>query len=115
MLKWVGKLCWRKHIIMTNEREARLQRLHTLREQGIEPYPNNAERTHTIAEVLEHFDEWQGPEGAFTLVGRLRLQRPMGKSTFAQIEDGSGRIQIYYRINDMDEVVYHAMNLLEYR
>jgi lysyl-tRNA synthetase class 2 len=114
MLKWGRKLCWRKHIIMADEREVRIQRLHTLREQGIEPYPNSAAgRTHTIAEVLEHFDEWQGPEGAFTLVGRLRLQRPMGKSTFAQIEDGTGRIQIYYRINDMDEVVYQAMKLLD--
>lgn len=98
---------------MTDEREVRLQRLHTLREQGIEPYPISVGRSHTIAEVLQHFDEWQGPEGSFTLVGRLRLQRDMGKSTFSQIEDGTGRIQIYYRINDMDEGVYRAMKLLD--
>lgn len=97
---------------MADERNIRIQRLHTLREQGINPYPNSAQRTHTIADVLEHFDEWQGPEGLFTLVGRLRLLRDQGKSAFAQIEDGSGRIQIYFRINDLGEEVYRSIKLL---
>jgi lysyl-tRNA synthetase class II len=57
---------------MADEREIRLQRLQTLREQGINPYPNNAQRTHTIADVLQHFDELAGPDGSFTLVGRIR-------------------------------------------
>jgi lysyl-tRNA synthetase, class II len=43
---------------MTDERSVRLQRLHTLREQGLNPYPNRVQRTHTIAQVLQHFDEW---------------------------------------------------------
>ena len=98
---------------MADEREVRLQRLHTLREQGIDPYPNSARRTHTIAEVRQHFDEWQGPEGSFTLVGRLRLLRDMGKAAFAQIEDGTGRIQIYFRLNDLGEEVYRKVKLLD--
>lgn len=98
---------------MGDERETRLQRLYTLRERGINPYPNRVERTHTIAEVLEHFDEWQGPEGSFTLTGRIRLMREMGKAAFAQVEDGSGRIQVYFRINDIGEDAYHALKLLD--
>ncbi len=98
---------------MADERESRLQRLHTLREQGIDPYPNSALRTHTIAEVRQHFDEWQGPEGSFTLVGRVRLLRDMGKATFAQIEDGTGRIQIYFRLNDIGEETYRTVKLLD--
>jgi len=98
---------------MPDEREARLQRLHALREQGINPYPNRVERTHTIAEVLGHFDEWQGPEGSFTLTGRLRLLRDMGKSTFAHIEDGTGRIQVYFRIDDLGEDAYRTLKLLD--
>src|SRR5215469_2007309 len=98
---------------MSDEREARLQRLLTLRERGINPYPNHVERTHTIAEVLHHFDEWQGPEGSFTLTGRIRLMREMGKAAFAQIEDGSGRIQIYFRVNDIGEEAYRGIKLLD--
>src|SRR2546422_10704555 len=96
MLQWFSKFIWR--INMPDERDVRLQRLHTLREQGIDPYPHQVERTHTIAEVLEHFNAWQGPEGSFTLVGRIRLLWEMGKAALAQIEDGTGRIQGYFRI-----------------
>ena len=98
---------------MADEREMRLQRLHTLREKGVNPYPNRVERTHTIAEVLEHFDEWQGPEGSFTLAGRIRLLRDMGKSAFVNIEDGTGRIQVYFRINDIGEELYRMLKLLD--
>ncbi|GAC1387402.1 MAG: lysine--tRNA ligase [Ktedonobacteraceae bacterium] len=95
------------------EEEVRRMRLHTLREQGINPYPNRARRTHTIAEVLQHFDQWQGSENSFTLVGRIRLMRDMGKSAFLKIEDGTGSIQLYFRINDMGEEAYRSLKLLD--
>lgn len=100
---------------MADEREIRIQRLHALREQGIDPYPNRVERTHTITEVLEHFDEWAelGTQGSFTLTGRIRLMRDMGKSSFAHIEDGTGRIQVYFRINDLGETGYKGIKLLD--
>ena len=98
---------------MTDEREVRLQRLHALREKGINPYPNQVQRTHTIAEVLAHFDEWQGPEGSFILTGRIRLMREMGKIAFFKIEDGTGSIQVYFRINDLGEDAYRSLKLLD--
>lgn len=98
---------------MADERETRLQRLHILQEKGINPYPNRVERTHTIADVLQHFDEWQGPGGLFTLTGRIRLMREMGKVTFAQIEDGTARIQVFFRINDIGEEAYRNLKLLD--
>jgi len=98
---------------MTDERAVRLQRLHILRERGINPYPNRVERTHTIAEVLQHFDEWQGETGDYILTGRIRLLREMGKAAFAQIEDGTGRIQVYFRINDLGEEAYKTVKLLD--
>src|SRR5260370_27686233 len=97
---------------MADEREIRLQRLLKLRERGIDPYPNRVERTHTIADVLEHFNEWQGEQGDFTLTGRIRLMRDMGKAAFAQIEDWTGRIQVYFRINYLGYDAYKALKLL---
>ncbi|HEX4204793.1 MAG TPA: lysine--tRNA ligase [Ktedonobacteraceae bacterium] len=98
---------------MADEREIRLQRLQALRERGIDPYPQMAERTHTIADLLAHFDEYVGPEGSYTLVGRIRLMREMGKAAFAKIEDGTGSIQVYFRINDLGEEAYKTLKLLD--
>lgn len=100
---------------MADERDIRIQRMHALREQGINPYPNHTERTHTIAEVLAHFDEFeqQGTSGSFTIVGRIRLMREMGKAAFAKIEDGTGSMQVYFRINDLGEEAYKGIRLLD--
>src|SRR5690242_15128104 len=98
---------------MADEREIRLQRLQTLREQGINPYPNDAQRTHTIADVLQHFDELAGPDSSFTLAGRIRLLREMGKAAFAKIEDGTGSIQVYFRVNDLGAEAYRGIKLLD--
>jgi lysyl-tRNA synthetase class 2 len=98
---------------MTEERDVRIQRLHTLRERGVNPYPNRVARSHTLAEALQHFDEWQGEQHNLTLVGRIRLMRDMGKATFAHLEDGTGRIQLYFRMNDIGEETYASLKLLD--
>jgi lysyl-tRNA synthetase class 2 len=127
MLKWFAQFLRRKRNSMADEQQrdiparvnliseedARRQKLRALRERGIDPYPNRVQRTNTIAEVLEHFNEWQGEEGDFTLTGRIRLMREMGKAAFAQIEDGTGRIQVYFRINDLGEDAYKTLKLLD--
>jgi lysyl-tRNA synthetase, class II len=83
----------------------RLEKVERLREQGVEPYPHRVERTHTTAQAIAEFEagEGQDPQPAVraTLTGRLRSMRPMGKITFAHIEDGYGRIQLFLRANDV--------------
>ncbi len=83
----------------------RLEKLERLREMGIEPYPNRAERTHTAAEAKAALEaaEAEGAEEAPRVVvaGRLRAMRPMGKITFAHIEDESGRLQLFFQVNTL--------------
>src|SRR6266536_1393417 len=98
---------------LISEQEARRQKLLALREKGINPYPNRVQRTNTITDVLEHFDEWQTDERDVSLTGRIRLMRDMGKAAFAQIEDGTGRMQIYFRINDIGEDAYKTLKWLD--
>lgn len=85
----------------------RLEKIKQLRAMGIEPYPNRAARTHTSLEAIRAFEEAEarGASEAVkaTLVGRLRAMRPMGKITFAHIEDGAGRVQILLRSNELGE------------
>lgn len=83
--------------------KVRLEKVLQMRQQDIEPYPTRANPTHTTKEAIEIFqqDETNPPE--MTLAGRLRASRPMGKLIFAHIEDGSGRIQFFLRVNDLGE------------
>jgi lysyl-tRNA synthetase class 2 len=91
--------------------QIRLQKIEELRAEGVEPYPTRAERTHTAAEAIAAFEaaEKAAPEGATPaevkaiLAGRIRATRAMGKLTFAHIEDGSGKIQLFLRINELGQ------------
>src|SRR5437016_2098397 len=112
-----------------DQERQRFAKLNELREAGIDPYPPRSQRTHTAKGAITEFEEWEAahpaPEGEdaqhpphdvqaphATLVGRLRLRRPGGKITFAHIEDESGRVQLYFRINDLQEPPwdYEAVN-----
>ncbi len=96
--------------------QTRLAKLERLREMGIEPYPNRAERTHTAAEakaVLETAEAAGDAEAPrVTVAGRLRAMRPMGKITFAHIEDESGRIQLFFQANTLGKERLKTFNKL---
>ncbi len=83
----------------------RLQKVEELRAEGVEPYPTRAERTHTSAEAIAAFEaaEKTGGEVKATLAGRIRATRAMGKISFAHIEDGAGKIQLFFRINELTQ------------
>lgn len=86
----------------------RLAKLERLRARGEPPYPHRTERTHSIVEALQVFSQAVA-DGAdpnesgmsVTLCGRLRSVRTMGKLAFAHIEDGSGRIQLLLRADEL--------------
>src|SRR3972149_5732431 len=82
----------------------RLQKIEELRAEGIEPYPTRAERTHTSMEAIAAFEvAKEGQEVKATLAGRIRAARAMGKISFAHIEDGAGKIQLFFRINELTQ------------
>jgi lysyl-tRNA synthetase class 2 len=91
----------------TNLEKIRLEKIARLRELGVEAYPRRVERTHAIANATEAFlkaEKDQEPEEIqAVLAGRIRSVRPMGKVIFAHIEDGSGRIQLFFRANDIGD------------
>lgn len=91
---------------MEDERVIRLQRLQQLKEAGIEPYPSWNGRTHTTAEARGLFDKLAKKNALVTLAGRLRSIRNQGGSTFAHLEDGAGRMQIYLKKDAIGELTY---------
>lgn len=89
----------------TDLERRRLEKLERLRAQGIEPYPPRSERTHTSQEAIRSYEQveasGEGQPVRATLVGRIRAMRPMGKIAFAHIEDGAGRVQLFFRADDL--------------
>ncbi len=85
----------------------RLNKLRTMQDQGVEPYPARAEQTHTSQEAIEAFKQAEVDASEqpvrVTLAGRIRALRPMGKLAFAHIEDRDGRVQLFFRVNDLGE------------
>jgi lysyl-tRNA synthetase class 2 len=92
----------------------RLEKLRRLRQRGMEPYPTRAERTHTSQQAIQAFESAEASEQSekvvVTLAGRIRSMRPMGKITFAHIEDGAGRIQLFLRANEIGEEQLEIFN-----
>ncbi len=103
--------------------EIRRRKVDDLREQGIEPYPTRAERTHTSAEAIALFEAEEAAEAldgnghsteSVTLVGRMVSYRHMGKTVFAHIRDGEGTIQLYIRKDVIGEDAYqHILKLFD--
>jgi lysyl-tRNA synthetase, class II len=94
----------------TSLEKIRLEKIEELRAEGIEPYPTRAERTHTSAQIIAEYEaaerqagDGETPEVQATLAGRIRASRPMGKLTFTHIEDGDGKIQLFFRVNELGQ------------
>ncbi|MGH2523871.1 MAG: lysine--tRNA ligase, partial [Anaerolineales bacterium] len=90
----------------TELEKIRLAKMERLRAAGMEPYPPRAERTHTTAEAITHYQlqpvaNEHEPHGSYIVAGRLRSVRVMGKAAFAHLEDGAGRLQLYLRSNGL--------------
>lgn len=77
--------------------EFRKQKLQKLKELGIDPYPSSTNRDHTSVEALEGFDKLSENKTEITVAGRIRSLRDQGKIAFAHIEDGSGKLQIFFK------------------
>lgn len=91
--------------------QKRIEKLHALREAGIEPYPRQVERTHTAQEAIEAYEaaeptldpDSHGSDIAVTLAGRIVSFRDKGKLVFTHIEDESNRIQLFVRRDGVGE------------
>ncbi len=87
-------------------KKARLEKLKKIIAAGIDAYPAKANRTHTIGEAILDFDKFSAEKKEIILTGRIRSWRAHGGSTFANIEDETGGIQIYFKKDVLGEDGY---------
>ena len=82
-------------------REERIQKLNHLRNLGIDPYPPRVKKDYPNAQILEKYAEFEGK--IVSLAGRMMSYRDHGKLAFADLEDQSGKIQVYIRKDSLKE------------
>ena len=91
-------------------RDVRLQKLARMRELGHDPFlVERFDRTHSAKQMLEEYEE--GKQVSFA--GRVVSFRLMGKAGFAHLSDGDGKIQGYFRKDDLGETGWELYNLLD--
>jgi len=93
----------------------RRHNLAALRERGINPFGRRFHRTHAAGQIREQFDhltpDQHGEEVA--VAGRLMALRSHGKAAFADLVDQSGRIQIYFKLDQLGEDVFSLLGHLD--
>ena len=99
----------------------RHEKLRALRARGIDPYPCTSTRSHRTDEAISAFTSaeadgalgagGEGPE--VEVAGRILSWRGHGKSAFAHLEDGGGRLQVYFRRDVLGEESFDTLPLLD--
>jgi lysyl-tRNA synthetase class 2 len=85
--------------------QARREKLDALQAAGISPYAYSFDRQHTAAQALSMMSEGeQGP--IVSVAGRIVAWRSHGKTTFAHLADSTGRIQLYFKKDQLGEAQY---------
>jgi lysyl-tRNA synthetase class 2 len=88
--------------------QARRDKLDRMRAANIEPYAYSYDRTHTAAEAVTALgDREEGP--AVSVAGRLVSWRSQGKTAFAHLADMDGRVQLYFRRDDLGESAWAGL------
>ncbi|MFA6429079.1 MAG: lysine--tRNA ligase [Patescibacteria group bacterium] len=99
---------------MLDEAQTRRQKLERLEAYGYAPYPQESARTATCAEVLAQFDAWTAEAKDVTLAGRLMTVRVHGGMLFADLVDGTGKLQIALKEDEIGaEVFAHMRDLID--
>jgi lysyl-tRNA synthetase class 2 len=104
----------------TDENELVVQRKNkvvSLREQGIDPYSNNFRVEHLAEDVQrDNPDPDAGSDTAekfYTVAGRIVARRSFGKAAFVQLQDRSGRLQLYVARKELGEEMFEVFDNLD--
>ncbi len=93
---------------------ARREKLDALEARGIAPFAYGYDRSHKAAEAVALHPEGQQDEGETVRVaGRIVAWRAHGKTTFAHLADETGRIQLYFKKDQMGEDAYSVLDLFD--
>lgn len=91
---------------MDEARADRERKIDLLRESGMDPYESRTTRTHSIKDVQEFFETLSETKEKVVIAGRVMSLRLHGGSAFADIYDGTDRIQVFFSRDDVGEKAF---------
>ncbi len=99
---------------LSEQEQNRRKKLADLQQLGIEPFPAEPFDVNvTIADIQKNYEKHKTDYKNISLAGRLMIFRPMGNASFAEIQDSTGRMQIYVRRDDIcpgeDKTLYNTV------
>ena len=102
------------NIELSEQEQLRRQSLKALRELGINPYPAARFEVNASArDIAENYDAEKGNYQEVTIAGRIMSRRIMGSASFFELQDSTGRIQVYIRRDDIcpegDPTLYNTV------
>lgn len=92
---------------LENLQKERLKKLKNIKSLGIDPYPSKSNRKHTISIARKMMGK------KVSVAGRIRSLRPHGKITFADLEDASGKIQLFFSQEQLKGEKYEFLSNLD--
>ena len=91
----------------------RTAKLERLRSRGIDPYPARFRPSHSAAEAVALLADVGDAGPSVTVAGRITAMRQIGKATFVDLRDGSGRIQTYLKEDALGVAAYETLRDLD--
>ncbi|MBI1745866.1 MAG: lysine--tRNA ligase [Acidobacteria bacterium] len=96
----------------------RRHKLEEIRSMGYDPYPTRYEFTHTISRIVSEFSaqtaaQLEEEPVLVRICGRMILERLHGKAGFAHLADGSQRLQIYVKLDNVGDKLFRLFKLLD--
>ena len=101
---------------LNDERATRLAKRAALFEAGQNPYPEHSELEDYVADIEAKYAELadgEDTEDVVKIAGRVVAKRGQGKIMFIVVRDATAEIQLFCRINDMDEAVWNTLKALD--
>ena len=101
---------------LNDERATRLAKRAALFEAGQNPYPEHSELEDYVADIEAKYAELadgEDTEGVVKIAGRVVAKRGQGKIMFIVVRDATAEIQLFCRINDMDEAAWNTLKALD--
>ena len=93
-------------VALLDERSVRLGRRSALIEAGVNPYPDHCQVSDHVADLVERYatlEDGADTADVVSVAGRVRAKRGQGKVIFIELQDSTGTIQLFCRINDLGE------------
>lgn len=104
------------NVDINDERAVRRARRQALIDMGVNPYPTTSTVTAHSAELEGRYaalEDGAGTKDSYSVAGRVRALRKQGKARFIVLEDATGQIQLFCRVNDMDKTDWGLLGQLD--